>query len=56
MAIVGPRDAAAGNVSVRARGIAKDLGSMPLGEFVAAVADEIRSRGAQKLTERFAAA
>jgi threonyl-tRNA synthetase len=53
MAIVGPRDAAARNVSVRARGIPKDLGTLALDEFVAAVAEEIRTRGTRKVTERF---
>ena len=56
LAIVGPRDAEAGTVSVRARGIQKDLGALPLADFVAAVAAEIASRGASRVTERFAAA
>ncbi|MEE8105907.1 MAG: His/Gly/Thr/Pro-type tRNA ligase C-terminal domain-containing protein, partial [Planctomycetota bacterium] len=46
LAVVGPRDADAGAVSVRARGIRKDLGGMPLGEFIAAVKDEIATRAA----------
>ena len=50
MAIVGPRDAAGGSVSIRARGIQKDLGSLPLDEFVTAVGEEIRTRGALKVT------
>ena len=53
MAIVGPRDAAAGNVSIRARGIQKDLGSVPLDAFVAAVSDEVQSRGARRATKLF---
>jgi threonyl-tRNA synthetase len=53
MAIVGPRDAAAGNVSIRARGIQKDLGSVSLDAFVAAVADEVQSRGARRATKLF---
>ena len=46
LAVVGPRDADAKAVSVRARGIRKDLGSMPLDGFLAAVQDEIASRSA----------
>jgi threonyl-tRNA synthetase len=44
MAVVGPRDADGGNVSVRARGVPKDMGAMALGEFVAGVAREHRER------------
>ncbi len=44
MAVVGPRDAEAGNVSVRARGVQKDLGAMPLEEFVAGVKREHDAR------------
>jgi len=51
--VVGPRDAEAGQVSIRARGIQKDLGSMGLDEFVSAIEDEIRSRGATTVVERF---
>ena len=43
--IVGPRDAQSGSVSVRARGIQKDLGAMPLDDFVSAIRAEIDSRG-----------
>ncbi|MFG0259362.1 MAG: threonine--tRNA ligase [Phycisphaerales bacterium JB041] len=46
MAVVGPRDAEAGNVSVRARGVQKDLGAMPLAEFVAGVRREHAARTA----------
>ncbi|CAG1004326.1 threonyl-tRNA synthetase [Phycisphaerales bacterium] len=46
MLIVGPRDAEADNVSVRARGAEKDLGAMPLAKFVDGVAAEIASRTA----------
>ena len=56
MLVVGPRDAEAGNVSVRAHGIQKDLGAMPLDEFVEAISDEIASKGKQTVKERFAAA
>ena len=53
LAIVGPRDAEAGTVSVRARGIQKDLGALPLEDFVAAISGEIASRGASRVTQRF---
>jgi threonyl-tRNA synthetase len=53
MLIVGPRDAGQGQVSVRARGIQKDLGAMPLTEFVSAVAEEIRGRGESTVASRF---
>jgi threonyl-tRNA synthetase len=46
MLIVGPRDAEAGTVSVRVRGIEKDLGAMPLGAFIGAVRAEIGERRA----------
>jgi len=46
MVIVGPRDAEQNAVSVRARGIEKDLGAMPLAAFVAGVKAEIESRSA----------
>ena len=44
--IVGPRDAEAGAVSVRARGHMKDLGSVPAEAFAQALASEVESRGA----------
>ncbi len=43
--IVGPRDAEQHAVSVRARGIMKDLGSLPLDAFVETIRREIASRG-----------
>jgi threonyl-tRNA synthetase len=43
--IVGPRDAEHRAVSVRARGVRKDLGAISLAEFVASVTREIDSRG-----------
>jgi threonyl-tRNA synthetase len=46
MAVVGPRDAEQGAVSVRARGIERDLGAMPLDRFVEGVQAEIRERRA----------
>jgi len=53
LAVVGPRDAEQGVVSVRARGIQKDLGAMPADEFVKRIAQEYRSRGASTLVEAF---
>lgn len=46
MLIVGPRDAENNAVSVRMRGIEKDLGAMPLDKFVEGVRDEIGNRTA----------
>ncbi|MGD9693798.1 MAG: threonine--tRNA ligase [Phycisphaerales bacterium] len=54
MAIVGPRDAETSQVSLRARGLPKDLGSMPLADFVNAIHTEISSKGAESLASRFA--
>jgi len=51
--VVGPRDAESGTVSLRARGIRRDLGALPLEDFVRAVAEEVRTRGAQCVTDRF---
>ena len=47
MLIVGPRDAEANNVSVRARGTEKDLGAMPLAKFVEAIKVEVAERKAE---------
>jgi threonyl-tRNA synthetase len=47
MLIVGPRDAESNAVSVRARGIEKDLGAMPLDAFVAGIKTEIAERRAE---------
>ncbi|MCE2925477.1 MAG: threonine--tRNA ligase [Phycisphaeraceae bacterium] len=44
MAVVGPRDAEHGTVSVRVRGQEKDAGAMALGAFVEGVAGEIAGR------------
>jgi len=49
MAVVGPRDAEARAVSVRARGIQKDLGAVPLDRFIAALAEEYATRGGASL-------
>ncbi len=51
MAVVGPRDAEGENVSVRARGVQRDLGAMSLDEFVSAMAKERDTRGAFTLLE-----
>lgn len=51
--IVGPRDEEQGKVSVRARGIQKDLGAMGLEEFVAAIREEVEGRGATTVVSRF---
>ncbi len=45
--VVGPRDAEQNMVSVRARGIEKDLGAMPLTKFVEGIATEIADRRAE---------
>lgn len=52
-AIVGPRDEEAQQVSVRAFGIQEALGSLPIDEFVEAIALESRTRGEQRLADRF---
>ncbi len=44
MAVVGPRDAESEKVSVRARGVQKDLGAMAIGEFVTGVQREAAAR------------
>ncbi len=44
MAVVGPRDADSRSVSVRLRGVQKDLGAMPLDAFVAALREENLAR------------
>ena len=43
--VVGPRDAEGNNVSVRMRGIMKDLGAVGLEQFSNALSEEIKSRG-----------
>ncbi len=53
MVVVGPRDAEAGAVSVRARGVQKDLGSMPLDQFVEAAKQEIATRGQSRVIDHF---
>ncbi|KAA0213469.1 MAG: threonine--tRNA ligase [Leptolyngbya sp. PLA3] len=51
--VVGPRDAENNTVSVRAFGIEKDLGAMPVDEFVTAAAEEYSNRGASTVAARF---
>ena len=46
MLIVGPRDAENNAVSVRVRGVEKDLGAMPLEKFVSDIKGEIESKNA----------
>jgi threonyl-tRNA synthetase len=53
MAVVGPRDAEANQVSLRARGIQKDLGAMPLAVFASTLKAEIESRGQSTVASRF---
>jgi len=53
LVVVGPRDAEARAVSVRARGIQKDLGTMGMGEFADALKEEAETRGATRVVERF---
>jgi threonyl-tRNA synthetase len=53
MLVVGPRDAEQNQVSIRARGIQKDLGAMPLDSFVAGIAEEIATRGETTVVGRF---
>ena len=40
---------------VRSFGIEKDLGSMPLDEFVSAIGEEYRTKGRSTVRERFQA-
>ncbi len=51
--VVGPRDAEGGTVSVRAFGIEKDLGAMPLHEFVEGIREEIGTKGSSTVRSRF---
>ena len=50
--VVGPRDAAAEAVSVRARGIREDLGALSLNDFVSAAAEEVRTRSANTVIKQ----
>ncbi len=53
LVVVGPRDAENRAVSVRAFGTEKDLGSMPLDEFISAIGEEYRTKGRSTVQERF---
>jgi threonyl-tRNA synthetase len=53
LAVVGPRDAEAGNVSIRAFGIQKDLGAMGAQDFVSALKEEFSTRGGSTLKSKF---
>jgi threonyl-tRNA synthetase len=53
LVVVGPRDAENRAVSVRAFGIEKDLGSMPLDDFVRAIQNEYESKGSSTVRQRF---
>jgi threonyl-tRNA synthetase len=53
LAVVGPRDAEARVVSVRAFGVDRNLGEMPIDEFIDGVAEEASTRGAKRLLARF---
>ncbi len=55
LVVVGPRDAENRAVSVRAFGTEKDLGSMPLDEFINAIGEEYRTKGRSTVKERFEA-
>jgi threonyl-tRNA synthetase len=46
MLVVGPRDAEQNTVSLRVRGVEKDLGARPLASFIGELSDEINSRRA----------
>ncbi len=52
LAVVGPRDAEAGAVSVRRFGEERDLGSMPLDEFVTGVVREVETKGRETVSVR----
>ncbi len=54
LAVVGPRDAETETVSVRARGVPKDLGALSLDEFGTLLASEYESKGEHTVLERFA--
>ncbi len=51
MCVVGPRDAEARAVAVRARGIQKPLGNMPLDDFVESLRNEVTSRGTTSIKD-----
>lgn len=51
--VVGPRDEENANVSVRAFGEDKDLGAMPMDQFLEAITEEIKTKGATSVRARF---
>ncbi|MDG2132396.1 MAG: threonine--tRNA ligase [Phycisphaerales bacterium] len=53
LAVVGPRDAENREVSIRAFGVDRNLGSMGLDEFLETVATENRTRGETRLIDCF---
>ena len=53
LAVVGPRDAEQGVVSIRARGIQKDLGTMPVEAFVERLSREIETKGTERVVDAF---
>jgi len=55
LVVVGPRDAENRAVSVRAFGTEKDLGSMPLDEFVESVKNEYDTKGKSSVKDFFTA-
>ena len=55
LAVVGPRDAENREVSIRAFGIERNLGSMGLEAFLETVATESRTRGETRLIDQFEA-
>ncbi|MHC4588878.1 MAG: threonine--tRNA ligase, partial [Planctomycetota bacterium] len=57
LAVVGPQDAERREISVRARGVRRNLGALALEVFVRTLADEVSRRGEVTVTaEHFAAA
>ncbi len=55
LAVVGPRDAENREVSIRAFGIERNLGSIGLDDFLETVSAESRTRGETRLIDRFEA-
>lgn len=55
LAVVGPRDAESRAVSVRAFGIDRNLGELPIDDFVEGVAREYATRGGESLLNQFEA-
>ena len=53
LAVVGPRDSEENAVSLRAFGVERNLGSIDRTSFLDALQDEISSRGARRLLDRF---